>query len=203
MNFYSKFIFPRLLDFTMSGSQLAPYRQETLSPVEGKVLEIGFGTGLNLSYYPENIEKLVTVDPNPGANKLAQKRIKKADIEVDSRVLNGENLPMEANTFDTVVSTWTLCSIPKVEQAIAEIHRVLKPGGKFVFIEHGLSDEPSVQKWQNHLTPIQKIVGDGCHLNRNIRELVKQQFDNLEIKEFYVEDFPKVIGYHYQGIAIK
>ena len=203
MSFYSKVIFPRLLDWAMDNPDYIRYRQEVLADVTGDVLEIGFGTSLNLSYYPEHIRKLVTVDANEGVTAIAQKRINQSSITVDSRVLNGEHLPMADNTFDSVVSTWTLCSIPKVEQALSEIYRVLKPGGKFFFVEHGLSDDPAVQVWQNRLTPFQKIIADGCHLNRNIQQLVENQFDQLTVKTFYAENTPKIGGYFYQGVAIK
>ncbi|OWY67838.1 SAM-dependent methyltransferase [cyanobacterium TDX16] len=203
MGFYSQRILPYLLDWSLSDPTMAQYRKEVLANVTGAVLEIGFGTGLNLSYYPENINKLVAIDANPGVHNLAQKRIQKSHITVDNRVLNGETLPMADNTFDSVVSTWTLCSIAKVEQALQEIYRVLKPGGKFFFVEHGLSNESQVQVWQNCLTPIQKVIADGCHLNRNIRQLVEKQFDLVTVKEFYAEKIPKFVGYLYQGIATK
>jgi ubiquinone/menaquinone biosynthesis C-methylase UbiE len=204
MNIYSRLIFPTLIDLVMSGDDFANYRRIVLADAVGSVLEIGFGTGLNLAYYPNNqVEKITTVDINPGMKKLAQKRIVASSIEIDFQVLNGEKLPMADGTFDTVVSTWTLCSIKHVETAIAEIHRVLKPGGKFLFIEHGLSNEPNIQTWQHRLTPIQKVIGDGCHLDRPIRLLIANQFHNLDIQEFYSPNTPKIGGYFYQGVAIK
>ncbi len=212
MNIYSRLIFPTLIDRVMSGEDFANYRRIVLADAVGSVLEIGFGTGLNLAYYPQGrVEKITTVDVNPGMNKLAQKRIAASSIEVEYRVLNGEKLPMADDTFDTVVSTWTLCSIKQVETAIAEIHRVLKPGGKFLFIEHGLSNEPNIQTWQHRITPIQKVIGDGCHLDylryskaeRPIRLLIAKQFNNLDVREFYSPNTPKIGGYFYQGVAIK
>ena len=203
MGFYSRHIFPYLLDWSLSDSTFNQYRQEVLAKVEGEVLEIGFGTGLNLSFYPDAINEIITVDNNPGVHKLAQKRIDKSSITVDHRILSGENLPMSDNSFDSVVSTWTLCSIEKVEQAVNEIHRVLKPGGKFFFIEHGLSNEPSIQTWQNRLNPIQNVIADGCNLNRNIRSIVKQQFSQLNVEEFYADKTPKFMGYMYKGVAVK
>jgi ubiquinone/menaquinone biosynthesis C-methylase UbiE len=204
MNIYSRLIFPTLIDRVMSGADFANYRREILADATGEVLEIGFGTGLNLAYYPsDKIQKITTIDVNPGMNQLAQKRIAISPIEVDYQVLNGEKLPMADATFDTVVSTWTLCSIKDVEPAIAEIYRVLKPGGKFIFIEHGLSREPQIQTWQHRLTPIQRIIADGCHLDRAIKSLISNQFANLDIKEFYAPNKPKIGGYFYQGIAIK
>jgi ubiquinone/menaquinone biosynthesis C-methylase UbiE len=203
MKFYSQKIFPYLLDWSMSAANFNAYRQELLANASGDVLEIGFGTGLNLSYYPEEIEKLIAIDANPGVLSIAQKRIQASQISVQQQLLNGENLPMLDNTFDTVVSTWTLCSITNVEKAIQEIYRVLKPGGKFIFIEHGLSSETQVQVWQNRLTPLQKIIGDGCHLNRNIKQLIASKFESVNVKEFYAEGIPKVFSYFYQGIATK
>ncbi len=203
MGFYSQKIFPYLLDWSLSDSTFNQYRQEVLAKVEGEVLEIGFGTGLNLSFYPDAINEIITVDNNPGVHKLAQKRIDKSSITVDHRILSGENLPMSDNSFDSVVSTWTLCSIEKVEQAVNEIHRVLKPGGKFFFIEHGLSNEPSIQTWQNRLNPIQNVIADGCNLNRNIRSIVQQQFSQVNVEEFYADKTPKFMGYMYKGVAVK
>jgi ubiquinone/menaquinone biosynthesis C-methylase UbiE len=188
----------------MSREDFANYRRIVLADAVGSVLEIGFGTGLNLAYYPQGrVEKITTIDINPGMNKLAQKRIATSSIEVEYRVLNGEKLPMADDTFDTVVSTWTLCSIKQVETAIAEIHRVLKPGSKFLFIEHGLSNEPNIQTWQHRITPIQKVIGDGCHLDCPIRLLIAKQFNNLDVREFYSPNTPKIGGYFYQGVAIK
>ena len=203
MKFYSQRIFPHFLDRAMSGSNLAKYREETLADVKGNVLEIGFGTGLNISYYPKEIRRITTVDVNPGVHRLAQKRLRASSIAVDHHVLNGEHLPMADETFESVVSTFTLCSISDVEQALKEIYRVLKPGGRFFFAEHGLSCQPRIQVWQHRLTPIQKFVADGCHLNRNIRELVEKQFKAVAIKESSAENLPKVISYIYQGVAVK
>jgi ubiquinone/menaquinone biosynthesis C-methylase UbiE len=187
----------------MSDPVLTKYRRELLKDVVGEVLEIGFGTGLNLAYYPEHIHKITTVDVNPGMNALAQRRIDESGVQVEQLVLSGENLPMADNTFDSVVSTWTLCSIPNVEQAIKGVYRVLKPGGKFFFLEHGLSDKPNVQVWQNRLTPIQKVIADGCHLNRNIQKLVEQSFDIVELKRFTPEKLPDLMAHFYMGCATK
>ncbi|BAU14087.1 methyltransferase type 11 [Leptolyngbya sp. NIES-3755] len=203
MGFYEQKILPYLLDLSLSAPSLAKYRRDTLAGVSGEVLEIGFGTGLNLAYYPEQIHRISTVDSNPGIQGIAQKRIAASSIEVTHHVLSGENLPMGDGSFDSVVSTFTLCSIPDVERAIAEIDRVLKPGGRFFFLEHGLSNEPDVQLWQNRLTPIQKRIAGGCHFNRNIRQLIKQQFDQVTLSESYLENAPKVTSYLYKGIATK
>lgn len=203
MGFYSNLIVPYCIDFSMSGSNLQEYRQKLLADVSGEILEIGFGTGLNLPHYPKEVNKITTIDPNPGMQKLARSRIVKSQITVDYKVLNSESLPMIDSTFDSVVCTWTLCSIPLVDKAIAEVHRVLKPGGKFYFIEHGLSSETQIQVWQNRLTPIQKVIADGCHLNRKINDIVQKKFPNVITEQFYAPKLPKVIGYMYQGVAVK
>jgi ubiquinone/menaquinone biosynthesis C-methylase UbiE len=203
MGFYSNLVIPYCIDLAMSGSNLEQYRQELLKDVSGEILEIGFGTGLNLPHYPEQVTKITTVEPNPGMQKLARSRIQQSLITVDYQILNGESLPMADFSFDSIVCTWTLCSIPLVEQAIAEIYRLLKPGGKFFFIEHGLSQDLNIQIWQNRLTPLQKAIADGCHLNRKINDLVTKQFSNVTLKQFYAPRLPKVIGYMYQGIAVK
>ncbi|MEM7761620.1 MAG: class I SAM-dependent methyltransferase [Cyanobacteria bacterium P01_A01_bin.40] len=203
MGFYSENILPYLLNWSLSDPNLAVHRQEILADVKGEVLEIGFGTGLNLPYYPENIKTIITVDVNSKIHKLAKKRIQASQMTVDYRVLDGKNLPMTNNTFDSVVSTFTLCSIANVEKALAEVYRVIKPGGKFFFVEHGLSNEPTIQVWQNRLTPIEKVIAGGCHLNRNIKQIVENQFDTVSLKELYVDNLPKIGGYLYKGIATK
>jgi ubiquinone/menaquinone biosynthesis C-methylase UbiE len=203
MNLYTRFLLPRLLDRSMSDDSLTRHRKDLLSQVTGETLEIGFGTGLNLPYYPAHLQKLTTVDVNPGMNALAARRVRSSNIEVDLQVINSENLPMAEHSFDSVVSTWTLCSIANVEQALQEIYRVLKPEGRFFFIEHGLSNEPNIQTWQHRLTPIQKIIADGCHLDRDIQGLVEMQFPQVTIAQFPAENLPKVVGYFYKGIATK
>ena len=203
MGLYSNLIFPYCIDFTMSGSDLSEYRQQLLADVSGDILEIGFGTGLNLPYYPDKVNKITTIDPNPGMRKKARSRIEASGITVDYKVLNGESIPMADASFDSVVCTWTLCSIREVDKAIAEVYRLLKPNGKFFFIEHGLSRDDNIRVWQNRLTPIQKIIADGCHLNREINAIVKRQFVNVTVEQFYAPKLPKIMGYMYKGVAIK
>lgn len=203
MGIYSRLIFPRLLELSMSSESMTNYRQQLLSEVSGDVLEIGFGTGLNLPHYSPAVTSLTTVDPNEGMGAIAQNRIEASAIPVKTKPISGENLPMDDASFDNVVCTWTLCSIPNVEQALSEAYRVLKPGGKFYFIEHGLSDERGVQRLQNWITPVQKIVADGCHLNRKIDALVEETFDQVEVEEFYAPDLPKLMGYFYRGTGLK
>ena len=204
MGLYSQVIFPRLCDLLLNRPLVAQHRRELLAHAHDDVLEIGFGTGLNLLHYPAPVRKITTVDPNVGMHRLAQKRVQRTEIEVDQRVVSGERLPFEDERFDCAVSTFTLCSIEDVGQALSEVYRVLKPGGTFLFLEHGLSREPSVQKWQRRLNWLEMCVGDGCHLDRNMKTLVvAQPFSSVEIEEFYLERTPKTHGYMYRGIATK
>ncbi len=183
---------------------MARYRRELLAHASGNILEIGFGTGLNLPYYRPHVRKVTTVDPNVGMYRRARMRIKRAGIEVDQQVLGGERLPFEDGTFDCIVTTFTLCSIEEIAQALREVYRVLKSGGKFLFLEHGLSPEPGVQKWQRRLNWLQVRLANGCHLDRNMKALVAAQpFASAEVEEFYLERTPRTHGYLYRGIATK
>jgi ubiquinone/menaquinone biosynthesis C-methylase UbiE len=204
VGFYSEIIFPRLCDFLMDRPFVAKHRQPLLATAYGDVLEIGFGTGLNLPHYSAQVRRITAVDPNAGMHRLAQRRIRQSNTEVDQRVLRGERLPFEDNRFGCAVSTFTLCSIEDVSQALSEVVRVLKPGGKFLFLEHGLSPEPSVQKWQRRLNWLEMRLADGCHLDRNMKELVAAQpFSSVQVEAFYLEWTPKTHAYLYQGIAVK
>jgi ubiquinone/menaquinone biosynthesis C-methylase UbiE len=204
MSFYSRVVFPRLCNMLLNNPLVAQRRREILAIAQGNILEIGFGTGLNLPCYPEAVRKLTTVDPNVGMNSLARRRVAQTGLEVDQRVLSGECLPFENGAFATVVSTFTLCSITNVEQAVAEVYRVLKPGGQFLFLEHGLSPEPSVQKWQHRLNWLEMRLGDGCRLDRDMRRIVASQpFSSVRIDNFYMEKSPKTHGYMFMGVATK
>ena len=204
MGFYTQVVFPRLCDLLLNRPLVARHRRELLAHASGEVLEIGFGTGLNLPFYPSCVRKLTTVDPNAGMHSLARKRVGRSGIKVDQRVLSGERLPFVEGTFDCVVSTFTLCSIAGVGEALSEAYRVLRPGGKFLFLEHGLSPEPTVQKWQRRLNWLQMRLADGCRLDRDIRGLVTAQPFSLEqIDQFYMEQFPKTHGYMSRGVATK
>jgi len=201
---YSQVIFPRLCDLLLGRPFVARHRRELLAHAAGDVLEIGFGTGLNLPHYPEGVHKIMAVDPNVGMHRLAQRRIERMGIPVDRRVQSGERLPFGDDSFDCAVSTFTLCSIENVSRALAEVHRVLRRGGRLLLLEHGLSPEPNIQKWQRRLNWLQMRLADGCHLDRNMRELVGScPFSSVEVEEFDLEKTPRTHGYIYRGIATK
>jgi SAM-dependent methyltransferase len=204
MGLYSRLIFPRLCDWVMSEPRMAKLRREALADVGDEVLEIGFGTGLNLPHFPVHVRRLTTVDPYPGMNRIAQRRIARSGIEVDQRALSGEALPFANETFDCVVSTWTLCSIPDVRRALGEVYRVLKPGGRFVFLEHGLSDNAGVRRWQRRLNPFQRRLADGCRLDLDIEAVVRgQPFRDVKVVQFVMERTPRTHGTMYRGVATK
>jgi SAM-dependent methyltransferase len=204
MTYYSRVIFPRLCDLLLSRPFVAAERRRLLVRAQGNVLEIGFGTGLNLAHYPDHVRQICTADPNVGMHRLAQRRIRRSRIKVHQHLVSGERLPFENVMFDCVVSTFTLCSIDNVNQALAEVYRVLRSGGRFLFLEHGLSPEPGVQKWQRRLNWLEGKLADGCRLDRNMRELIgSQPFASIESDQFYLERVPRTHGYLYRGIAVK
>ena len=204
MSLYSSYIFPRLCDFVLNKPHVAIHRLNLLSRARGKVLEIGFGTGINLPCYPPTIQQLTVIEPNPGMNRRAEKRINQNRITIDWHRGTAEHLPFADETFDSVVSTFTLCSVRQVNQALSEIYRVLKPEGQFLFLEHGLSNETCIQRWQHRMNWLQNVLADGCHLDRNIKELVAAQpFSSVEVHSTYLEKTPKIFGYLYTGHATK
>jgi ubiquinone/menaquinone biosynthesis C-methylase UbiE len=183
---------------------VSQHRREQLKEVHGEVLEIGIGTGLNLPCFPPSVRKIKAIEPNSGTSKRLRRRIAQTGIEVDLRVAYGEHLPFADESIDFVVSSFTLCSISHVDQVLREIYRVIKRGGRYVFLEHGLSPDPNVQKWQRRLNPIQGILGSGCRLDLDVqRELSRLPLDSIRIDNFYLEKTPRTHGYLYRGTATK
>lgn len=204
MGFYSYVIFPGFYDCLIDKPHWNSYRQDLLANVDGEILEIGVGTGLNLPHNPSQVSKITTADPNPGMNKRLERRIKRTGISVDVRVISSEILPFGEDSFDCVVSTLTLCSIVNVKQAMAELFRVLKPGGRIMFLEHGQSPDAKVLKWQRRLNLLQSIFADGCSLTLEVSDLIATQpFSSVEMENFYMRETPKTHGYMYRGVAIK
>jgi ubiquinone/menaquinone biosynthesis C-methylase UbiE len=204
MAFYSRIIFPRLCDWMMGDPRMSKLRSELLADLGGEILEIGFGTGLNLAHDPSGVRRITKADPNTGMSRLARNRIADSGIAVDQRASGGEELPFESGTFDCVVSTWTLCSIPEVGRALGEVYRVLRPGGRFSFLEHGLGIDSTVQKWQRRLNPIQRLLGDGCRLDLDVPRLVASQpFADVRADRFEMERVPRTHGTMYRGVAVK
>ncbi len=202
MGVYGNQILPRVVNWFMAGCDFAPHRKECLEGVSGDVLEIGFGSGLNLPHYPPDVRKLYALDPATLGRRLADARIAACPFPVEFVGLYGEAIPLNDATVDSVVSTWTLCTVPDVGKALREIRRVLRPGGRFHFVEHGRSPEEKIARWQDRVTPFQKLVGGGCHLNRKIDTLVlKSGFEIERLENVYMKG-PKIGTYLYKGVAV-
>jgi len=202
LGFYHHYIFPRVLDLAMSSRMLHQPRERTLAPARGRILEIGFGTGRNLTHYPPTVKRIEAIDPDPDLDQLSLPRIAHASIGVDFHHLNAEHLPFEDSRFDTVVSTFTLCSIPDVVHALGEVRRILKPGGHFLFLEHGRSPDAKVARWQDRLNRAWMPLAGGCHLNRPVRTLIEDA--GLEIgpaQTYYLKRAPKFVGFLTEGVA--
>lgn len=204
MGFYTRHIFPMICDYSMSHIFDNTKRRDLLASVSGKILEIGFGTGISLAYYPSTVHAITTVDINPNMNPKAVARIEKSGIAVDHYTLDSQQLPFPDDTFDSIVSTATLCSIEALDRALKEMRRTLKPDGHFYFLEHGLAEDDKVQVWQKRLTPLQKRLSDGCHLDRQISDRIASAgFHIIQLDRYYMKGLPKMMGYMYQGVATK
>jgi ubiquinone/menaquinone biosynthesis C-methylase UbiE len=202
MKFYSQYIFPRLMDWVMAGEMFQQLRADLLKDTRGEVLEIGFGTGLNLPHYPQHISGLSIVDPARMLPHKVKERAAQMSFPIQVEHSTAETLPFPDQKFDSVVSTWTLCTIPDAEKALQEIGRVLKPTGVFFFLEHGRSDNSRIAGWQDRLNPIQNRIGCGCNLNRRIDQLItKNGLHILDLDRFQMDHVPRIVGEMYRGQA--
>lgn len=172
MGFYRRYMLPHLLHFAMRQEILMPFRRRVISAAEGRVLEVGIGSGLNLPLYGPSVRAVTGLEPSPELLQMARKRAATAPVPVELLEASAEAVPLDTASIDTVVTTWTLCTIPDAPRALTEIRRVLKPGGTLLFIEHGRAPEPGVARWQDRLDPLWTRAAGGCHLNRKIDDLI-------------------------------
>ena len=204
MGFYSHHIFPRLMDWVMSGDEFQQLRRLLLQSAHGEVLEIGLGTGLNLPHYPGEVSWLHAVDPAPLLPNRVAQRSRAVAFPVQIKQISAETLPFDDRTFDCVVSTWTLCTIPDPVKALREVRRVLKPDGVFLFLEHGRSEDEKVAAWQDRLNPVQNIIGCGCNLNRKIDHIIAQAgLKIMTLDRFQMQSVPRLGGELYKGTATR
>ena len=198
---YQQHLFPYLLDFACGLKPIARQRRMVVPKAAGRVVEIGIGTGLNLPFYEKaKIERLVGVDPASQMHALARRRSKAAGIPIELHALSAERLPLETATFDCVVCTYTLCTVPDPSAALAEMRRVLRPGGKLLFAEHGLAPDRSVAKWQARLEPMWSKLAGGCHLTRDVPRLLNDAGFQVAVETAYVTR-PKILSYTFWGEA--
>jgi ubiquinone/menaquinone biosynthesis C-methylase UbiE len=195
MGFYADQVVPRLVDIACGSSLTESSRERACAGLHGRVVEIGFGSGLNVPFYPAAVDSVSAVEPADLGWRLAGKRLAASRVPVERSGLDGQSLPFPDNTFDSALSTWTMCTIPDVDAALHEVRRVLKPGGTLHFVEHGLAPHEKVRRWQHRFEPIQKTVAGGCHLTREIPALVRAAgFEIRDLDTFYEKGTPKIMG---------
>jgi ubiquinone/menaquinone biosynthesis C-methylase UbiE len=201
MGLYNDRILPHLVNWAMRDRHFEPYRERVVSAAEGRVLEIGMGSGLNLTFYPYRVHEVLGLEPSERLLAMTRKAAGRSGLNVSLIEGSAEAIPLDRNSMDTVVMTWTLCTIPDASGALREMRRVLRTSGQLLFVEHGLAPETNIRKWQHRLTPFWKRIAGGCHLNRPIRELIENAgFEITEIDTRYMEG-PKPMTFLYRGRA--
>jgi ubiquinone/menaquinone biosynthesis C-methylase UbiE len=204
MGFYGDQILPRVQDMVMNRRATGEVRARVCAGLLGDVVEVGFGTGLNASYYPSEVSKVFAVEPSTVCMRIAEPRIAGSSTQVELAGLTGERLDLPSAEFDAVLSTWTLCTIPDLPAALEEIRRVLKPGGELHFVEHGHAPDSNVASWQRRIEPLNERLAGGCHLTRKIPELIEQAgFAVGPLDSYYFQGEPKPFGYTFEGRAAK
>ncbi len=203
MSFYRERVLPRLVDKACGGKDMERWRSKVTAGLSGTVIEIGFGSGLNMPVYPPEVHLVYAVEPASTAKRLAEERIAASHVTVEHIGLDGQSIPLDDSSCDGALSTFTLCTIPGVEAALAEVLRVLRPGGRFHFLEHGVAPDSSVETWQHRIEPFQKRLADGCHLTRDPTALVRAAGFEVEQSESRYAKGPKPWSYFTRGAAIK
>jgi len=201
MGFYQERVLPWLVHLSMGQRRLVPYRNRVVLNATGRVLEVGIGSGLNLPFYGNKVAEIIGLEPSPKLLGMAKKAAQKSQTPL--RLVEGtaEAIPIENQSVDAVVTTWTMCSIPEIQSALQEMRRVLRPGGRLLFVEHGRAPEARVRWWQDHLTPVWKRLSGGCHLNRAIEELIENAGFRMERLDKGYMQGPRPMTFMYEGSA--
>ncbi len=203
MSFYENHILPALIGFACSQPQIMKQRRKLVPAAEGRVLEIGFGTGTNLGFYdPARVQRLFALEPSQGMRRKARYAVAQSPLDIEWLDLPGEEIPLENNSVDTVVLTYAACTIPGVAEALSQMRRVLKPGGRLLFSEHGAAPDPGVARWQRRIEPAWKPIAGGCHLTRKPDQMIAQagfRIDHMETG--YLPRSPKFAAFNYAGSA--
>ncbi len=202
MGLYDDRILPYIINLALSGKEMSRIRRRVAAGLTGDVLEVGFGSGLNVPFYPEGVRRVYAVEPASQGRRLAKDRLAASSVPVEFVGLDGQELPLESASVDHVLVTWTLCTIPDAGRALTEMRRVLRTGGSLHFVEHGRSPEARVAEWQDRLTPIQRRLFGGCHLNRAIPDLVTGAGFELDRLDTFYLPGPKFVGYMFEGVAV-
>ncbi len=202
-SWYERRVLPYLVDIACGVKPVWRQRQKVVPLAHGRILEVGIGTGLNLEHYDKaRIEKIIGLDPGLEMHRLARKRVKRTGVPVELVGLSAEQIPYQDGSFDTVLVTYSLCTIPDPGATLEEMRRVLKPGGKLIFCEHGLAPDASVRRWQDRLTPLWSRLTGGCHLNRDIPGLLRDAgFHSADMQTMYLPG-PRPLTYNYWGTAV-
>ncbi|MDI9245422.1 class I SAM-dependent methyltransferase [Marinobacter sp. CHS3-4] len=205
MSFYENSVLPHIIDCACSMGQVMKLRSQVVPRAKGRVLEVGIGSAINLEFYrPDQVDLVYGLEPSHGMRRKAAANLAKSPIKVEWLDLPGEKIPLADSSVDTVLLTFTLCTIPDAHQALLEMRRVLKPGGELLFLEHGESPDEGVCKWQHRITPGWKKLAGGCHLNRRIADLIRDAgFTIVELENLYIPKAPRIAGYVYKGRATK
>ena len=203
MNLYERYCLPHLLHWFCSSPRVQSQRRKVVPLARGRVLEVGFGSGLNIPFYnPAEVELIWALEPSEGMRHKAAAGIDRSEFEVRWLDLPGEEIPLDDHSVDSVLLTYTLCTIADWRQALVQMRRVLKPGGQLIFCEHGLAPDPAVQKWQARINPCWHAIGGGCNINRPIPELIREGGFQIEsLQSAYLPATPKFAGYNYWGAA--